>query len=151
MDIIKKIIFIFVFLNINYQAWAQDIKNKIYVLGNIDQELKSLFEKTISNEIHDYARNISLVTNSQIYIFPYQYQKVWKVVSFHVGGDHHHKKIIQLVLQGSPLQSLDQIREIIGIDGSLKYIGWNSYTELPPEQILLASKVIAQNYIFLHI
>ena len=151
MDIIKKIILIFVFLNINYQAWAQDIKNKIYVLGNIDQELKSLFEKTISNEIHDYARNISLVTNSQIYVFPYQHQKVWKVVSFHVAGDHHHKKIMQLVLQGSSLQSLDQIREIIGIDGSLKYIGWNSYNELPPEQILLASKVIAQNYIFLHI
>jgi hypothetical protein len=71
-------------------------------------------------------------------------------VSFHVEGDDHHKKLSQLELQGLPLRSLDQIREIIGLDGSLKYIGWNSYSELPPEQIFLASKAIAQNYLFLH-
>ena len=49
-----------------------------------------------------------------------------------------------------PLSSLNAIREIIGIDGSLKYLSWNSYSELPPEKIYLASKVIAQDYLFLH-
>jgi hypothetical protein len=36
------------------------------------------------------------------------------------------------------------------LDGSLKYVGWNSYTELPPEKIFLASKSIAQEYLFHH-
>ena len=133
----------------SWQASSQNLQGKVYVLGSIDQELKLLFRKTISQELHNYAQNISMDSNSYIYVFPYQDNQNWRVVSFHINGDHHHEKISQLVLQGHPLHSLDQIRNIIGFDGSLKYIGWNYYTELPPEQIFLASKNIAQNYFFL--
>ncbi len=147
---IKKIYLSLIIISMSWQASSQNLQGKVYVLGSIDQELKLLFEKTITQELHDYAQNISLNSNSHIYVFPYQDNQSWRVVSFHIEGDHHHEEISQLELQGIPLQSLDQIRNIIGLDGSLKYIGWNDYTELPPEQIFLASRVIAQNYFFLH-
>ena len=77
-------------------------------------------------------------------------KEVWQVVSFHVDGNHHQQAINQIQYADQPLSSLDAIREIIGLDGSLKYLSWNSYSELPPEKIYLASKIIAQDYLFLH-
>jgi|TARA_S200000501_G_scaffold273957_1_gene257582 hypothetical protein len=150
VDLIKSIFVFLILISVSFQASAQKLQGKVYVLGSVDQELKSLFEQTISQELHSYAQNISLNSHSHIYVFPYRDDQIWRVVSFHVEGDHHHKQLSQLELQGLPLRSLDQVREIIGLDGSLKYIGWNSYSELPPEQIFLASKAIAQNYLFLH-
>ncbi len=147
---IQKVFLTLIFMNISLQALSQDLQGKVHILGTVDQELKKLFEQTISQELHTYAQNISLNSHSYIYVFPYQDDQIWRVVSFHVEGDHHHKKLLNLHLKGSPLRSLDEVREIIGLDGSLKYIGWNSYTELPPEQIFLASKTIVQNYLFLH-
>ena len=150
MDVIKKIFLTLILLNIYWQASAKNFQGKIYVLGSFDQELKGLFEQTISQELHSYAQNISLDSQSRIYVFPYEDNQMWRIVTFHVVGEHHHKKLLQLNLQGLPLRSLDQVREIIGLDGSLKYVGWNSYSELPPEKIFLASKTIAQNNLFLH-
>ena len=46
--------------------------------------------------------------------------------------------------------SLDEIRQLVGLDGSLKYIGWSSYDELPPEKVFIASKIIAQDYLYLY-
>jgi len=67
-----------------------------------------------------------------------------------VDGNHHQQAINQIQYTDQPLSSLNAIREIIGLDGSLKYLSWNSYSELPPEKIYLASKTIAQDYLFLH-
>ena len=132
-------------------APAQTLGSSIVVLGNINEEHKKLFAQTIADEIHQYAQTISTHTPSNIYVYPYQVAEEWTVISLHVEGLHHHDKIIGLDLNHTPLGNLDDIRSIVGLDHSLKYISWNTYSSLPPEKILLASKAIAQDYLFLHL
>ena len=131
-------------------APAQTLGSSIVVLGNINEEHKKLFAQTIADEIHQYAQTISAHTPSYIYVYPYQVNEEWKVISLHVEGLHHYEKIIGLDLSHTPLFNLDKIRSVVGLDQSLKYISWNNYTNLPPEKILLASKAIAQDYLFLY-
>ena len=133
-----------------FSATAQTPGSSIVVLGNINEEQKKLFSQTIADEIHQYAQTISTHNPSHIYVYPYQGTDEWTVISLHVEGLHHHEKIMGLNLNHTPLGNLDEIRSIVGLDQSLKYISWNSYSSLPTEKILLASKAIAQDYLFLH-
>ena len=145
----RKIFFSFIVLTCGLLQ-AETPQGQIHILGNIDESTKQLFMQTITDELHGFTHHVSLQSESSLYVFPYQHEGVWQVVSFHVDGDHHQQAINQIQYASQPLSSLDAIREIIGLDGSLKYISWNSYTELPPEKIYLASKTIAQDYLFLH-
>jgi len=145
----RKILFLFTILSWS-SIQAETPQSQIHILGDIDESTKKLFMQTITDELHGFTHQVSLQTESSLYVFPYQHEGVWQVVSFHVDGNHHQQAISQIQYVNQPLSSLDAIREIIGLDGSLKYISWNSYTELPPEKIYLASKTIAQDYLFLH-
>ena len=145
----RKIIFLF-FLLLCGPLQAETPQGQIHILGDIDESTKQLFIQTITDELHGFTHHVSLQSESSLYVFPYQHEGVWQVVSFHVDGNHHQQAINQIQYANQPLSSLDAIREIIGLDGSLKYLSWNSYSELPPEKIYLASKVIAQDYLFLH-
>ena len=55
MDLIKSIFVFLILISVSFQASAQKLQGKVYVLGSVDQELKSLFEQTISQELHSYA------------------------------------------------------------------------------------------------
>ena len=145
----RKILFIFVLLSWN-SLQAEVPQGQIHILGDIDEPTKQLFMQTITDELHGFTHKVSLQSESSLYVFPYQHEGIWQVVSFHVDGNHHQQAINQIQYADKPLSSLNAIREIIGLDGSLKYLSWNSYRELPPEKIYLASKIIAQNYLFLH-
>ena len=145
----RKILFLFV-LFLWSPLQAETPQGQIHILGDIDESTKQLFIQTITDELHGFTHHVSLQSESSLYVFPYQHEGVWQVVSFHVDGNHHQTAISQIQYADQPLSSLDAIREIIGLDGSLKYISWNSYRELPPEKIYLASKTIAQDYLFLH-
>ena len=147
---IKKLLCVIVLL-----TWSLPIKSEInqatiFVLGNLDKETKQLFRETIYNQIHNYAQTISIEPQSNIYVFPYQNQNQWQVVSLHVQGNENHSYLLDLSLDGHPLRSLDEIRQLVGLDGSLKYIGWSSYDELPPEKVFIASKIIARDYLYLY-
>ena len=72
------------------------------------------------------------------------------MVSLHVEGNEKHTDLLSLTFEDPPLRSLDEIRQLVGLDGSLKYIGWSSYDELPPEKVFIASKIIAQDYLYLY-
>jgi len=144
----RKILFLFVLLWSPLQA--ETPQGQIHILGDIDESTRKLFMQTITDELHGFTHKVSLQSESSLYVFPYQHEGVWQVVSFHVDGNHHQQAINQIQYADQPLSSLNAIREIIGLDGSLKYLSWNSYRELPPEKIYLASKVIAQDYLFLH-
>ena len=145
----RKILFLFVLLSWN-SLQAEVSQGKIHILGDIDEPTKQLFMQTITDELHGFTHKVSLQSESSLYVFPYQHEGIWQVVSFHVDGNHHQQAINQIQYADKPLSSLNAIREIIGLDGSLKYLSWNSYRELPPEKIYLASKIIAQDYLFLH-
>ena len=145
----RKILFLFAILSWS-SLQAEVPEGQIHILGNIDESTKKLFMQTINDELHGFTHHVNLQSESSLYVFPYQHEGVWQVVSFHVDGNHHHQAINQIQYADQPLSSLDAIREIIGLDGSLKYISWNSYSELPPEKIYLASKIIAQDYLYLH-
>ena len=145
----RKILFLFVLLSWN-SLQAEVPKGQIYILGDIDEPTKQLFMQTITDELYGFTHKVSLQSESSLYVFPYQHEGIWQVVSFHVDGNHHQQAINQIQYADQPLSSLNTIREIIGLDGSLKYLSWNSYSELPPEKIYLASKIIAQDYLFLH-
>ena len=145
----RKILFLFVLLSWN-SLQAEVPQGQIHILGVLDESTKQLFTQTITDELHGFTHKISLQSESSLYVFPYQHEGIWQVVSFHVDGNHHKQAINQIQYADQPLSSLNTIREIIGLDGSLKYLSWNSYSELPPEKIYLASKIIAQDYLFLH-
>ena len=145
----RKILFLFVLLSWN-SLQAEVPQGQIHILGDINEPTKQLFMQTITDELHGFTHKVSLQTESSLYVFPYQHEGVWQVVSFHVDGNHHQEAINQIQYADQPLSSLNTIREIIGLDGSLKYLSWNSYSELPLEKIYLASKIIAQDYLFLH-
>jgi len=145
----RKIFFLFTILSWS-SLQAETLQGQIHILGNIDESTKKLFMQTITDELHGFTHHVSLQSESSLYVFPYQHEGIWQVVSFHVDGNHHQQSISQIQYEDQPLSSLDAIREIIGLDGSLKYISWNSYKELPPEKIYLASKIIAQDYLYLH-
>ena len=145
----RKILFFFVLLSWN-SIQAEVPQGQIHILGDINEPTKQLFMQTITDELHGFTHKVSLQSESSLYVFPYQHEGIWQVVSFHVDGNHHQQAINQIQYADQPLSSLDAIREIIGLDGSLKYLSWNSYSELPPEKIYLASKTIAQDYLFLH-
>ena len=140
---IKKLLFVVMFLTFSLQIKAEINHSTIFVLGSLDKE-------TIYDQIHNYAQTISIETQSNIYVFPYQNQNQWQVVSLHVQGNENHSYLLDLSLEGHPLRSLDEIRQLVGLDGSLKYIGWSSYDELPPEKVFIASKIIAQDYLYLY-
>ena len=145
----RKILFFFVLLSWN-SIQAEVPQGQIHILGDINEPTKQLFMQTITDELHGFTHKVSLQSESSLYVFPYQHEGIWQVVSFHVDGKHHQQGINQIQYTDQPLSSLNAIREIIGLDGSLKYLSWNSYSELPPEKIYLDSKIIAQDYIFLH-
>ncbi len=147
---IKKLFCVIVLLTWSLPIKAEINQASIFVLGSLDKETKQLFRETIYNQIHNYAQTISTETQSKIYVFPYQNQNQWQVVSFHVQGNENHSYLLDLSLEGHPIQSLDEIRQLVGLDGSLKYIGWSSYDELPPEKVFIASKIIAQDYLYLY-
>ena len=145
----RKILFLFVLLSLN-SLQAEVPQGQIHILGDLDEPTKQLFMQTITDELHGFTHKVSLQSESSLYVFPYQHEGIWQVVSFHVDGNHHQQAINEIQYSDQPLSSLNTIREIIGLDGSLKYLSWNSYSELPPEKIYLASKIIAQDYLFLH-
>ena len=126
-------------------VYTQDIPGKIHVLGSFESDTRDLIINTINDQHHEFAHSVNFQPESNLYIFPYKSEGVWQVVSFLVQGDHHQSALFDLALMGDPLKSLNSIREIIGYDGSLKYISWKSYNQLPPEKIYLASGNIAQN------
>ena len=139
----KQIFLTLLFACLAQSSLSNSLMGKIYILGNIEDDKKEIFQQTISTQLHSYAKHISITSNSHIYVYPYQHNQTWQVITFHVAGEHHHLRLSQVVLEEEPLKSLDQIREVIGLDGSLKYVSWNSYAELPVDQIFLASKSIA--------
>ena len=145
----RKILFLFVLLSWN-SLQAEVPQGQIHILGDLDESTKQLFMQTITDELHGFTHKVSLKSESSLYVFPYKHEGIWQVVSFHVDGNHHQQAINQIQYADQPLSLLNEIRDIIGLDGSLKYLSWNSYSELPPEKIYLASKVIAQDYLFLH-
>ena len=147
---IKKLLCIIVLLIWSLPIKAEINQATIFVLGSLDKETKQLFKETIYNQIHNYAQTISIETQSNIYVFPYQNQNQWQVVSLHVQGNENHSYLLDLSLEGHHIQSIDEIRQLVGLDGSLKYIGWSSYDELPPEKVFIASKIIAQDYLYLY-
>ena len=126
-------------------VYTQDIPGKIHVLGSFESDTRDLIINTINDQHHEFAHSVNFQPESNLYIFPYKSEGVWQVVSFLVQGDHHQSALFDLALTGDPLKSLNSIREIIGYDGSLKYISWKSYNQLPSEKIYLASGNIAQN------
>ena len=145
---IKKLLCVILLLTWSLPIKAEINQATIFVLGSLDKETRQLFRETIYDQIHNYAQTISTETQSNIYVFPYQNQ--WQVVSLHVQGNENHSYLLDLSLEGHPLRSLDEIRQLVGLDGSLKYIGWSSYDELPPEKVFIASKIIAQDYLYLY-
>ena len=145
----RKVLLLFVLLSWS-SLQAEVPQGQIHILGDIDEPTKQLFMQTITDELHGFTHKVSLQSESSLYVFPYQHEGIWQVVSFHVDGNHHQQAINQIQYADQPLSSLNKIREIIGLDGSLKYLSWNSYSELPSEKIYLASKIIAQDYLFLH-
>lgn len=147
---IKKLLCVVMLLTWSLPIKAEINQATIFVLGSLDKETKQLFKETIYDQIHNYAQTISIETQSNIYVFPYQNQNQWQVVSLHVQGNENHSYLLDLSLEGHPLRSLDEIRQLVGLDGSLKYIGWSSYDELPPEKVFIASKIIAQDYLYLY-
>ena len=147
---IKKLLCIIVLIIWSLPIKAEINQATIFVLGSLDKETKQLFRETIYKQIHNYTQTISIEQQSKIYVFPYQNQNQWKVVSLHVQGNENHSYLLNLSLEGYPLRSLDEIRQFVGLDGSLKYIGWSSYDELPPEKVFIASKIIAQDYLYLY-
>lgn len=126
-------------------VYTQDIPGKIHVLGSFESDTRDLIINTINDQHHEFAHSVNFQPESNLYTFPYKSEGVWQVVSFLVQGDHHQSALFDLALTGDPLKSLNSIREIIGYDGSLKYISWKSYNQLPSEKIYLASGNIAQN------
>ena len=126
-------------------VYTQDIPGKIHVLGSFESDTRDLIINTINDQHHEFAHSVNFQPESNLYTFPYKSEGVWHVVSFLVQGDHHQSALFDLALTGDPLKSLNSIREIIGYDGSLKYISWKSYNQLPSEKIYLASGNIAQN------
>ena len=126
-------------------VYTQDIPGKIHVLGSFESDIRDLIINTINDQHHEFAHSVNFQPESNLYTFPYKSEGVWQVVSFLVQGDHHQSALFDLALTGDHLKSLNSIREIIGYDGSLKYISWKSYNQLPPEKIYLASGNIAQN------
>ena len=145
----RKILFFFVLLSWN-SIQAEVPQGQIHILGDINEPTKQLFMQTITDELHGFTHKVSLQSESSLYVFPYQHEGIWQVVSFHVDGKHHQQGINQIQYTDQPLSSLNAIREIIGLDGSLKYLSWNYYSELHPEKIYLASKIIGQDYLFLY-
>lgn len=143
-----KIWIILISILICKNVYTQDIPGKIHVLGLFDADTRDLIIVTINDQLHEFAHSINFQPESNLYTFPYKSEGVWQVVSFLVQGDHHHAALFDLALTGEPLNSLNSIREIIGHDGSLKYISWKSYNQLPPEKIYLASGNIAQNHLY---
>ena len=125
----RKILFLIVLL-----FWsplqAETPQGQIHILGDIDESTKQLFIQTITDELHGFTKHVSLQSESSLYVFPYQHEGVWQVVSFHVEGNHHQQAINQIQYTDQPLSSLNAIREIIGLDGSLKYLSSVSYTHL---------------------
>ena len=148
----RKIIYILLLIILAKPTLAQSENGRVYILGNLEPELKAIFKDSITSELYSYAQNISLQSQSQIYVFPYLNlnKDSWEVVTLHVEGKDHYAQLSDIDFQDQPLISLDQIREVVGLDGSLKFISWNTYSELPPEKIFLASKAIAQEYLFIH-
>ena len=128
---------------------AQAPSSSIVILGNLSAEQKSLFAQTIQDEIHAHAHSISTQNPSYIYVYPYELQMGWQVISLHVQGSHHHEKILSLNLERAPLENLNDVRSVVGLDQSLKFIGWSTYADLPREKILIASKIIAQDHLYL--
>ena len=126
-------------------VYTQDIPGKIHVLGSFESNIRDLIINTINDQHHEFAHSVNFQPQSNLYTFPYKSEGEWQVVSFLVQGDHHQSALFDLALTGDPLNSLNSIREIIGYDGSLKYISWKSYNQLPSEKIYLASGNIAQN------
>ena len=126
-------------------VYTQDIPGKIHVLGSFESDTRDLIINTINDQHHEFAHSVNFQPESNLYTFPYKSEGVWQVVSFLVQGDHHQSALFDLALTGDPLKSLNSIREIIGYDGSLKYISWKSFNQLPSEKIYLASGNIAQN------
>ena len=147
---IKKLLCLFLFMSWSLSMKAENKPAAIFVLGSLDNDMKQLFKETIDDQIHSYAQTISVGPQSNIYVFPYRSQDQWQVVSLHVEGNEKHTDILGLTFEGTPLRSLDEIRQLVGLDGSLKYIGWSSYDELPPEKVFIASKIIAQDYLYLY-
>ena len=147
---IKKLLCLFLFMSWSLPMKAENKPAAIFVLGSLDNDLKQLFKETIDDQIHSYAQTISVGPQSNIYVFPYRSQDQWQVVSLHVEGNEKHTDLLGLTFEGPPLRSLDEIRQLVGLDGSLKYIGWSSYDELPPEKVFIASKIIAQDYLYLY-
>ena len=129
-------------------VYTQDIPGKIHVLGSFESDIRDLIINTINDQHHEFAHSVNFQPESNLYTFPYKSEGVWHVVSFLVQGDHHQSALFDLALTGDPLKSLNSIREIIGYDGSLKYISWKSYNQLPSEKIYLASGNIAQNHLY---
>lgn len=126
-------------------VYTQDILGKIHVLGSFESDTRDLIINTINDQHHEFAHSVNFQPESNLYTFPYKSEGVWQVVSFLVQGDHHQSALFDLALTGDPLKSLNSIREIIGYDGSLKYISWKSYNQLSSEKIYLTSGKIDQN------
>ena len=49
---------------------AAETPAAIFVLGSLDNDIKQLFKETIDDQIHGYAKTISVGPPSNIYVFP---------------------------------------------------------------------------------
>ena len=65
---IKKLLFVVMFLTSSLQIKAEINQSRIFVLGSLDKETKQLFKETIYDQIHNYAQTISIETQSYIYV-----------------------------------------------------------------------------------
>ena len=92
---------------------AETPQGQIHILGDIDESTKQLFIQTITDELHGFTHHFSLQSESSLYVFPYQHEGVWQVVSFHVDGNHHQQAINQIQYTDQPLSSLNAIRRLL--------------------------------------
>ena len=109
---IKKLLFVIMFLTFSLQIKAEINQSTIFVLGSLDKETKQLFKETIYDQIHNYAQTISLETQSNIYVFPYQNQNQWQVVSLHVQGNENHSYLLDLSLELSLIHISEPTRHL---------------------------------------
>ena len=82
----RKIICILLLIILAKPTLAQSENGRVYILGNLEPELKEIFKDSITSELYSYAQNISLQSQSQIYVFPYLNlnKDSWEVVTLHV-------------------------------------------------------------------
>ena len=63
----RKILFLFIVLSCGFLQ-AETSQGQIHILGDIDDSTKKLFMQTITDELHGFTHQVSLQTESHLYM-----------------------------------------------------------------------------------